>query len=104
MATIGSFTPTSEGYVGTIRTLTINTKAKFLSNPHKTTDNAPDYRVMAGPTQLGAAWIAQTSGDEPREFISVVLDDPSFSAPIRAALFENDDAAYLVWNRNKRQG
>jgi len=59
---------------------------------------------MAGTTQLGAAWKAQTTGEEPREFISVVLDDPSFPTPIRAALFENEDAAYLVWNRNKRQG
>jgi uncharacterized protein (DUF736 family) len=29
----------------------------------------------------------------------VLLDDPSFPEPIRAALFEEEGAAYLVWNR-----
>lgn len=28
-------------------------------------------------------------------------DDPSFPEPIRAALFEEDGVAYLVWNRRE---
>lgn len=35
----------------------------------------------------------------PREYLSVQLDDPSFPEPIRAALLEEDGAAFLVWNR-----
>jgi len=50
---------------------------------------------------LGAAWKAKTSGDEPREYLSVVLDDPSFPEPIRAALFEEDGVGFLVWSRRE---
>ena len=99
MATIGSFTAIPDGYSGTIRTLTVNVKAKIVANDQKKTEGAPDFRVYAGRAELGAAWKAQTNGDEPRDYLSVQLDDPSFPEPIRAALFEDDGAAFLVWNR-----
>ena len=99
MATIGSFTAVADGYTGTIRTLTVNVKANIVANDQKTNDNAPDFRVYAGRAELGAAWKAQTNGEKPRDYLSVQLDDPSFPEPIRAALFEEDGVAYLVWNR-----
>lgn len=99
MATIGSFTASKDGYTGTIRTMTINVKAKIALNKNKKSNSAPDYRIYAGQAELGAAWNAQTKGDEPRDYLSVLLDDPSFSEPIRAALFDEDGVAYLVWNR-----
>ena len=99
MATIGSFTPITDGYTGTIRTLTANVKAKIVANDQKKSEGAPDFRIYAGRAELGVAWKAQTNGDEPRDYLSVQLDDPSFPEPIRAALFEDDGAAYLVWNR-----
>jgi len=101
MATIGSFTASKDGYVGTIRTMTINVKAKIVINENKKSDSAPDYRIYAGQAELGAAWKAQTKGDDSRAYLSVLLDDPSFPEPIRAALFEEDGAAYLVWNRRE---
>ena len=101
MATIGSFTPTKDGYIGTIRTLTVNVKAKIVANDNKKSEAAPDFRIYAGRAELGAAWKAQTKGDEPRDYLSVLLDAPSFPEPIRAALFEDDGAAYLVWNRRE---
>ena len=101
MATIGSFTPDKDGYVGTIRTLTMNVKARIVANDQKKSDGAPDFRIYAGRAELGAAWKSQTNGDDSREYLSVQLDDPSFAEPIRAALFEEDGAAFLVW---KRQG
>ena len=101
MATIGSFTPNKDGYIGTIRTMTINVKAKIVINENKKSDSAPDYRIYAGQAELGAAWKAQTKGDEPRDYLSILLDDPSFSEPIRAALFVEDEAAFLVWNRRE---
>lgn len=101
MATIGNFTPRKDGYVGTIRTLTINVKAKIVANENKKNDSAPDYRIYAGQAELGAAWKAQSKGDEPRDYLSVLLDDPSFAEPIRAVLFDEDGAAYLVWNRRE---
>lgn len=101
MATIGSFTLGKDGYTGTIRTLTINIKARIVPNDQKSSDNAPDFRIYAGRAELGAAWWAKTSGDEPRDYLSVQLDDPCFSEPIRAALFEDDGVGYLVWNRRE---
>ena len=101
MSNIGSFTAGKDGYVGTIRTLTVNVKARIVANDQKRSDGAPDFRIYAGRAELGAAWWARTSGDEPREYLSVQLDDPSFPEPIRAALFEEDGAAFLVWNRRE---
>ena len=101
MATIGSFTAGKDGYTGTMRTLTVNVKANIVANDKKTSEGAPDFRVYAGRAELGAAWKAKTNGDEPRDYLSVLLDDPSFPEPIRAALFEEEGAAFLVWNRRE---
>jgi len=99
MATIGSFTAGKSGYIGTIRTLTINVKASIVANENKSSEGAPDFRVLAGRAELGAAWKAKSGGDEARNYLSVMLDDPSFPEPIRAALFEEEATAFLVWNR-----
>lgn len=101
MATIGHFTASKDGYVGTIRTLTANVKARIVANDRKTSEGAPDFRIYAGRAELGAGWKAKSAGNEPRDYLSVLLDDPSFPEPVRAALFEDDGAAYLVWNRRE---
>lgn len=101
MARIGAFTVTDDGYAGTIQTLTIHTKARIVANERKQSDAAPDFRVFGAKGELGAAWKATSNGDEPRAYLSVLLDDPSFAEPIRAALFEEDGGAYLVWNRKR---
>lgn len=100
MAIIGTFTKTDDGYVGTIRTMTINVKAKFLQNTEKANDKAPDYRVFAGGAELGAAWREKGKNGE-IDYLAVKLDDPSFAAPIRAAFFSNDSDAtgVLAWSR-----
>jgi uncharacterized protein (DUF736 family) len=100
MAIIGTFTKTDDGYVGTIRTMTINVKAKFLRNTEKANDKAPDYRVFAGGAELGAAW-REKGKDGDKDYLAVKLDDPSFSQPVRGALFENrvDGTAILAWSR-----
>jgi len=46
--------------------MTINVKAKIVINENKKNDAAPDYRIYAGQAELGAAWKAQTKGDELR--------------------------------------
>ena len=55
MATIGFFTKNETGYTGSVRTLTVNAKARFAA-AEKEKDNAPDYRVFAGTAEIGAAW------------------------------------------------
>src|SRR5579862_705590 len=102
MSVIGTFIPTKEGgWTGTIRTLTIEVKARFVPNDNRDGERAPAFRVFAGRSELGAAWVEHTSGENPREYLSVRLDDPSLPEPISAAMFEAADGkdAELVWSR-----
>ena len=83
MATIGTFTKSENGFSGQIKTVTLNVKAKFAP-AEKENDKAPDYRIFAGQTELGAAW--KRTSNAGREYLSVKLDDPTFAAPIFASL------------------
>jgi uncharacterized protein (DUF736 family) len=99
MATIGTFTASDNGFIGSIKTLTLNIKARFVAS-EKENDKAPDYRIFAGVTEFGAAW-KKTARDSDREYVSVKLDDPSFPAPIYASLVkvEGDESFTLIWSR-----
>ena len=100
MATIGSFAKIDNGYVGAVKTLTLNVKARFAPEA-KEKETAPDFRIFAGATEFGAAW-KKRSKDSGREYLSVKLDDPSLPAPIYATLIEaegEDNAFSLIWSR-----
>ncbi|MDK7587438.1 DUF736 domain-containing protein [Alcaligenes faecalis subsp. phenolicus] len=99
MAQIGTFTSSDNGYTGTLRTLTLNTKATFVP-VESDNDKAPDFRVMAGTFELGAAWKKVSQNERP--YLSVTLDDPSFPATLYARLIEGEDGKhYLHWSRSK---
>jgi uncharacterized protein (DUF736 family) len=105
MATIGTFTKSSDGsgFVGTVKTVTLNVKAK-IAPAEKDNDKAPDYRIFAGTkTEFGAAW--KKTSNAGREYLSVKLDDPSFPAPIYASLVEVEGAnGYaLIWSRRNTE-
>jgi uncharacterized protein (DUF736 family) len=72
-----------------------------VPNDNRDNENAPAFRVLVGQTRIGDAWAARSSGDTPRDYLRVRIDDPSLYEPINAALFPSDDggAASLVWNR-----
>jgi uncharacterized protein (DUF736 family) len=99
MAIIGTFTKneTGAGYTGSVKTLTLNVKAKIVPS-EKENDKAPDFRIFAGATEFGAAW-KKVGKESEREYLSVKLDDPSFPAPIYASLVEADDDFSLIWSR-----
>jgi uncharacterized protein (DUF736 family) len=98
MAQIGTFTRAEDGsYSGTIKTLSLNIKARFLPAEPSENEKAPSLRVMAGNVEIGAAW--QRTSKENTVYHSVKLDDPSFSAPIYANLVAVDDGYALVWSR-----
>jgi uncharacterized protein (DUF736 family) len=104
MSIIGTFMPTKDGgWTGTIRTLTIDVKARLVPNDNRDSERAPDFRVFAGRSELGAAWRERTSGENQRDYLSVRLDDPSLPEPIFAAIFEASDGttAQLVWTRRR---
>ncbi|MDH1180089.1 DUF736 domain-containing protein [Achromobacter mucicolens] len=99
MANIGTFTAQDNGYTGTVRTLTLNVKVKFV--PVEKTDNgkSPDFRIVVGGYEIGAAWKKIAANSE-RPYLSVTLDDPSFPATIYARLIENEAGGYdLIWSR-----
>ena len=107
MPVIGTFIPDKEGggWSGSIRTLTINTKARLVPNQNRDNENAPAFRVFVGQSRVGDAWTARSSGDSPVDYLRVRLDDPTLPEPISAAFFQSKDGkdAQLIWNRRADQ-
>jgi uncharacterized protein (DUF736 family) len=107
MATIGSFTKNADGsYSGSIVTLSVQAKnVKIVPEETRSSDNAPSHRVMVGRAEIGAGW-TKTS-NEGRNYLGLKIDDPSFTAPIYANLFDDSDGEgySLIWSRqSKRNG
>ena len=85
---------------GALRTLTLNAKVKLVPNDKGSSENAPDFRLQAAGHDIGAAW--NKTSEAGREYKSVTLDDPSFSAPVYARLIEGEDGTHdLIWSRSK---
>ena len=104
MTIIGTFTPASDGgWTGSIRTLSINAKVRLVPNDNKDRDGAPAFHVLLGHARIGEAWEARSSGDAPKDYLRVKVDDPSLIAPMSAALFPSQDrgTAQLVWSRRR---
>ena len=99
MPTIGQFRKTKTGFEGNITTLTMDCDVSLISNENKKHEDSPDFFVKSGQCDLGFARHTIAQGDDGNPYISVFLDDPSFSTPIWAALFEVDGSADLVWSR-----
>lgn len=101
MATIGTFTKDDPGnYNGAIKTLTLDVKKATFRKVEKTNEQAPDFRIFSGQTEFGAAW--KKTSKEDRAYLSVKLDDPSFSAPIYASLIDADEGYSLIWSRSRQ--
>lgn len=99
MATIGQFRAVENGFEGTISTLSMARKVQIIPNENKKSDQSPDFFVKTGQCDLGFARRQLSEGENPKPYISVFLDDPSFVEPIWAALFEKQGKAELVWSR-----
>jgi uncharacterized protein (DUF736 family) len=104
MPVIGTFKPEKDGYAGTIRTLTVNARVRILAYDRKGADGAPDFRLFAGNTEIGAAW-RRTAKATDASYLSVRLDDPAFPVPVQAALMEatGDGVHRLLRRRDKRE-
>ena len=100
MATIGTFTKhVNGGYDGTIDTLIF--KARITLEPlTKANDKSPDFRLMSGTCDVGAAW--ERTGRK-GTYLSVTFDDPSFPTPINCRLVKTgiQDSYSLIWDRQK---
>jgi len=99
---IGTLTVTKDGYTGTLRTLTLNVKAKLAPNARGDKENSPDFRLQAAGHDIGAAW--KKTSETRRAYLSVSLDDPSFVVTVYARLIEGEDGTHdLIWSRTKPQ-
>ena len=102
MAKIGTFKKVSGEFRGQITTLAVQAKSVRIAPEKDPSGNAPSHRVFIGDVEVGAAWEKQTQDKRP--YLSVKLDDPSFTAPIFAQLFAGEgDEHDLVWSRQTRR-
>src|SRR6516225_7815033 len=102
MASIGTFKKSGHEYQGEIVTLSVQTKGvRIVPETNRASGNAPSHRVYVGRAEIGAAWSKRSS--EGRDYLSVKLDDPSFTAPIYANLVEDGEAFTLIWSRSRKQ-
>ena len=65
MANIGTFTAEKDGFTGTLRTLTLNVKAKLIPNDKGENESAPDFRLQAAGHDIGAAWKKTSEAGRP---------------------------------------
>ena len=105
MATIGTFKKTGNNeFTGEIVTLNVQAKnVRIVPDTNQTSENAPSHRVLVGRAEIGAAWSKQST--EGRNYLGLKLDDPSFTAPIYANLFDDEDGEgyTLIWSRPNRR-
>jgi uncharacterized protein (DUF736 family) len=102
MANIGSFKKVGNEFHGEIVTLAVQAKGvRIVPEANRANDNAPSHRVFVGRVEIGAAW-ARRSEETGRDYHSMKFDDPSFTAPIYANLFEDEEGGEsysLIWSR-----
>ncbi|WP_315836178.1 DUF736 domain-containing protein [Bradyrhizobium prioriisuperbiae] len=101
MATIGTFKKTgSNEFTGEIVTLSVQAKnVRIVPETSRSGDNSPSHRVYVGRVEIGAAWAKRSN--EGRDYLGLKLDDPSFTAPIFANLFDDEEGEgySLIWSR-----
>ena len=104
MASIGTFKKSGNGYTGDITTLSLQAKnVRIVTEESRSNENAPSHRVFVGRIEIGAAWTKRSN--EGRDYLGLKLDDPSFTAPIFANLFDDEggETYSLIWSRPSRR-
>mgnify|MGYP001124734314 FL=1 len=98
MATIGTFKKSGNEFVGQIVTLSVQAKnVRIVPEASRSGENSPSHRVFVGRVEIGAAWAKRSN--EGRDYLGLKLDDPSFTAPIYANLFDDEEGEgySLIW-------
>jgi uncharacterized protein (DUF736 family) len=99
---IGTFTAADGGFAGHLHTLTLDLELTLVPADNSDSENAPDFRVIAGADddarEVGAGW--KHVGEKAGDYIAIQIDDPTFVQPLRANLFQGDGNSHvLVWSR-----
>jgi len=111
MSKIGYLKPTTDGnpqeLYGEIKTLQLQLQINLVPVERKTKDAAPDYTIFAnGDIEIGSAWrkVKQQVGDDPLEFLSITIDDPSMPNVLNVAAFKLESGMYeITWRRRQSQ-
>jgi len=103
MTQIGQFARDKSGFSGRIHTLSVCRDLTIVPAELSGTENAPDFRIHLGDAEgpeIGAGW--KRTGEKAGDYVSLVIDDPSLTQPIRANLFQSggDKTAWVLnWSR-----
>jgi uncharacterized protein (DUF736 family) len=103
---IGSFIAADGGFAGHLHTLTLDIELALVPAESSDSDNAPDFRVIAGSDdearEVGAGW--KHVGEKAGDYVAIQIDDPMFIQPLRANLFQGENNGHvLVWSRPSKR-
>ena len=97
MPTIGSFRQDDLfGQEGILETPTLKARIKFVPLRDRS-GKQPDYRILQGKTQVGAAWWRTSKSGG--EYLFLKLADPSQPAPLCCNLYRNASGPAVLWTR-----
>jgi uncharacterized protein (DUF736 family) len=107
MAIIGTFKKVPTGFEGEFAMLALQaTGVRVVAETNRSKEDAPTHRIFLGRAEIGAAWTKSSEKNE--EYLSLKLDDPSFTAPVYANLVKDKDGDTYsaIWSRSrgKRNG
>lgn len=114
MADIGYLTTDTDGdeevLIGHIRTLELAVDLSLRPTGEAANSRRPSHRIFAKSaqgrlTQIGSAWTKEMKQPDRfgETFLSLTLDDPSFSHPLNVSAFkEKDGDGYTItWRRRQ---
>lgn len=97
----------ADEFLGNITTRALALSLIMRLNPRWQSSNrdSPKFelfeRAKHGEVAVGMAWekVAQAGVNAGRKYLSLLLDDPSFDAPLSCTAFETSDGFDIVWQR-----
>ena len=103
---IGFFIALDGGFAGHLTTLMLDINLVLSPVENRDSDNAPDFRVIAGSDdearEVGAGW--KHVGEKAGDYVAIQIDDPMFVQPLRANLFSDENNGHvLVWSRQSKR-
>lgn len=103
MPAIGHMTKQADGtYQGQLATLSIRQNIHFVKKK-KASENQPDFIVLAGDIEIGAAWIKKSMSSG-KEYVSLSLAAPEFGPRTlyanlgRSAGSKDENEFAIIWN------
>jgi uncharacterized protein (DUF736 family) len=98
MSILGHFRREGDGFTGRLTTLSLDAGVR-LAPTGKVSGKGPDYRILIGENEIGAAWRASEASGA---LLNLKLDDPAWPEPITARLLAAEDGVLpLSWIRDK---